>query len=54
MGQDMVAYISDPIMGRTDLFSYKTAYFLKRNSKHYSHTIGHTLYHIWDELRKVG
>ena len=50
----MVAYISDPIMGRTDLFSYKTAYFLKRNSKHYSHKIGHSLHHIWDELKKVG
>ena len=41
-------------MGRVDLFNYKTAYFLKRNISHYSHSIGHTLYHIWDELKKVG
>jgi hypothetical protein len=32
------------------LFSYKTAYFVKRNN----HKIGHTLHHIWIELVKVG
>ena len=41
-------------VGDKDVFNYKTAYFLKRNSKHYSHKIGHTLHHIWDELKKVG
>jgi hypothetical protein len=49
-----VTWISDPINGRVDLFNYKTAYFLKRNYAHYTHTIGHTLHHIWDELKKVG
>lgn len=44
----------DPIQGRTDLFSYKTAYFLKRNISKYSHKIAHTSHHIWDELKKVG
>jgi hypothetical protein len=52
--QDMFSYIADPFMGRVDLFNYKTAYFLKRNLRHYSHSIGHTLHHIWDELKKVG
>jgi hypothetical protein len=49
-----VEYVKDPIQGRSDLFAYKTAYFLKRNYSHYSHKIGHTLHHIWDELKKVG
>ncbi len=54
MGQDMVEYVMDPIQGRTDRFAYKTAYFVKRNYNHYSHSIGHTMHHIWDELKKVG
>jgi len=50
----MISYISDPFRGRGDLFAYKTAYFLKRNWSHYSHSISHTCSHIWDELKKVG
>ena len=50
----MLDYIKDPLYGRTDLFSYKTAYFLKRNTSKFSHFVGHHGHHIWDELKKVG
>lgn len=41
---------------RGDMFAYKTAYFVKRNYRtfsHYMHVIGHFLHHVVDELRKV-
>lgn len=47
---DFYDYVKDILYWRVDLFSYKTAYFCKRTS----HKIGHTLHHIWDELKKVG
>jgi hypothetical protein len=38
------------VYGRTDRFIFKTAAFYKRNKKF----IGHKLYHVWEELVKVG
>jgi hypothetical protein len=35
---------------RPERFSYKTAYFVKRNHK----KLSHSLHHIWIELKKVG
>ena len=54
MGEDFYEWLSDPIQGRTDLFNYKMAYFLKRNWHSLSHTVAHHGGHIWDELKKVG
>lgn len=50
IGLDFGDYAKDLIYLRTDSFSYKTAYFVKRNN----HKVAHTLHHIWDELKKVG
>lgn len=47
---DLQDYIKDILLLRTDHFSYKTAYFVKRNN----HKMWHALHHIWDELKKVG
>ena len=54
MYEDFLVYAQDAIKGITDVFNYKTAYFLKRNLKSLSHTVGHNAHHIWDELKKVG
>jgi hypothetical protein len=54
IGEDFVQWQKDLWVGDSNVFAYKTAYFVKRNFKHYTHSIGHTLYHIWDELKKVG
>ena len=42
--------MKDILLLRGDRFAFKTADFMKRNKK----SLGHTLYHIWDELKKVG
>jgi hypothetical protein len=43
-------YLADIVNLRADQFSFKTAYFVKRNF----HSTCHTLHHIWEELVKVG
>lgn len=52
--EDFFSWQKDLWFGDRNVFAYKMAYFLKRNYSHYTHTIGHTLHHIWDELKKVG
>jgi hypothetical protein len=52
--EDFFSWQKDLWVGDRNVFAYKMAYFLKRNYSHYTHTIGHTLHHIWDELKKVG
>lgn len=47
---DFSDYATDFIFWRPEQFSYKTAYFVKRNGS----KMAHKLHHIWDELKKVG
>ena len=54
VGEDFVQWQKDMLVGDSNVFAYKTAYFVKRNYSHYTHKIGHALHHIWDELKKVG
>lgn len=56
MTLDLRDYLIDIVSMRGEMFSYKTAYFVKRNLHtlgHYLHVIGHGLHHAADELRKV-
>lgn len=50
IGEDFLKYLADIVFMRSEIFSYKTANFTKRNY----HKIAHTLEHVWDELKKVG
>jgi hypothetical protein len=50
VGLDSIDYLADIIFMKQEAFSFKTAYFVKRNKK----KIGHKLHHIWEELVKVG
>lgn len=50
MSLDFADYAKDLINNRQEQFSFKTAYFVKRNW----HKFSHTSHHIWEELVKVG
>jgi hypothetical protein len=50
MWQDFIEYLKDIVLFRQERFAFKTAAFVKRHR----HSIGHKLYHVWDELKKVG
>jgi len=50
MTLDFVDYVGDLAMNRQAEFSFKSAYFVKRNW----HKFSHTTHHIWEELVKVG
>ncbi len=50
MSLDLIDYLADIAYMRQEMFSYKTANFVKRNFKSFTHTSGH----VWDELKKVG
>jgi hypothetical protein len=50
MKMDFIDYIKDIYSGRTNEFIFKTASFIKRNGR----SLGHKMYHIWEEMVKVG
>lgn len=50
MSEDFVDYLKDIFSGKGNIFMFKTADFIQRNKKYW----GHKLYHIWEELVKVG
>jgi len=50
MALDMGDYVADLLMNRQEMFSFKTAFFVKRNY----HRVAHVSHHAWDELKKVG
>jgi hypothetical protein len=49
VGLDTFDYLSDIIFLRVEDFSFKTAYFVKRNWRAFSHGMGH----VWEECVKV-
>ena len=49
MALDACDYLSDILFLRTDKFSFKTAYFVKRHW----HSFSHTFAHIWEECVKI-
>lgn len=47
---DFKDYAADLVLNRQEMFSFKTAFFVKRNY----HKFAHVAHHGWDELKKVG